>query len=184
MKMGARLEAANVTVSRVEVVGWAVRDEHSTLTLTSCMCHKHSRRFRDRGVVRGVHAHTLATAALHDTTLCGSGMCCGVDVAAGARATLAGCTVKNSARACVQFRGGGTGRLQGCEVSGSRTRQGLCVQGARLRSSESEVLGLCFTPEEEVIGKLLGLLFVWCALVEAGVCAPCKARGVQGNCSI
>lgn len=130
VKMGARLVATEVSITRVEVVGVAVRDEGSSLKLTACMCQKHSRRYRSLSVTRGVHVHTHATAELHSTTVRGSSMCCGVDVAAGASAALAACTVRDAGQVCVQFRSGGTGSVEDSVVAGSRTRQGLCVQGA------------------------------------------------------
>lgn len=129
VKMGARLEASKLTISRVEVVGVSARDENSSLKLTACMCQKHSRRYRDRGVVRGIHIHTNSTAELLSTTVGGSSMCCGVDVSTNAKATLSGCTVRDTSQGCVQFRSGGIGRIEDCVISGSRTRQGLCVQG-------------------------------------------------------
>lgn len=132
MKWGARLEATQLAICRVEAIGVSIRDENSSLKLTDCIIQKFSRRYRDRGVVRGLHIHTNSTAKVQCVTVCSSSMCCGVEVSESAEATLERCTVKDVQGTCVHFASKGTGRIERSIVSGSRGRQGLCVQGVLL----------------------------------------------------
>lgn len=128
VQAGARLEASNVAISRMELAGVEVKDEASSLNLSSCTISEFS-SFICSGAedVRGVLVHCSGVAVLSDVTI--SGMAVAVDVSTRGRALLSNCVVSDTMWEGVMFRDGGTGSMDGCVVSGSQSSQGLCVSG-------------------------------------------------------
>lgn len=119
----ARLEAYNITMCAISVVGLEVKDEGSSVKLSECTLSDFTPGTLPQAV-RGVYVHSNSSAEMIDVTVSRC-MRWGVCISTQATATMSGCTVSETQLQCVLVMCGGTLWATSCTVEDSDAQQGL-----------------------------------------------------------
>lgn len=146
---GTRLEASNLTFSKVGRAGMDVMDEGSSLKVSKCKVHDLTNslpHFPQRRWQRGIHVHSSSSAELSDLSVAGSSVFMGIHVSSRACAMIVGSTVSSMRfeGSCMRFDNGGTGRLEACRMldgfnghvvsAGSQVQAFRCVLSSQART--------------------------------------------------